>query len=281
MPRQRIDMGSKWLLHNQGKSALFIGGFPRVERLEPMPGEIVQNRKYPDGLFKATFRGQRKSQHVLIEVTTYTEERALTQALGDLALAYSALRYLPEVLLLILRPKGKLRIGERHEVRSPMGYSRLTGAWKVVEVWTLPAAKFLEEGDVGAVPWITLMDFPGPPEALLERCAEKIEREAHPKDRADLLVVSQVMSELRFPNPELLSLLKGKQAMIESPLLQRMRAETIQELTLEDLKSRFGTVPRDVSKRLREIIDEKKQRQLHGVAITCPNMEAFRQALLD
>jgi len=41
MPRQQFDMGSKWLLQNQGKSALFIGGFPRVERLEPMAGEAL------------------------------------------------------------------------------------------------------------------------------------------------------------------------------------------------------------------------------------------------
>jgi hypothetical protein len=27
MPRQRFDMGSKWLLHNQGKGALLVGGF--------------------------------------------------------------------------------------------------------------------------------------------------------------------------------------------------------------------------------------------------------------
>jgi hypothetical protein len=44
------------------------------------------------------------------------------------------------------------------------------------------------------VPWVTLMQFDGPPEALLERCAEKIEREAsHARERADLLAVSQVL----------------------------------------------------------------------------------------
>ena len=69
--------------------------------------------------------------------------------------------------------------------------------------------------------------------------------------------------------------------MIESPLLQKMLAETIQELTLNALKIRFGTVSCDVTKRLREIIDEKKQRQLHSVAVICPNMEAFRQALFS
>lgn len=51
-----------------------------------------------------------------------------------------------------------------------------------VELWTLPAEQFLAQADVGVTPWVPLMHFDGPPEALLERCAEKIEREAHPKD---------------------------------------------------------------------------------------------------
>src|SRR5262249_24916836 len=84
-------------------------------------------------------------------------------------------------------------------------------------MWTLPAEKDLAEADAGAVPWITLMQFDGPAEALLERCAAKIEREAHPKDQADLLAVAQVLSGLRFPDPELLRLLGGQQAMFESP----------------------------------------------------------------
>jgi hypothetical protein len=281
MPRQQFDMGSKWLLQYQGKSALFIGGFPRVERLEPMPGEIVQNRKYPDGLFNATFSGRRKPSHVLVEVATYAEKRVLRQALDDLAVAFAALRHVPELLMLVLRPKGKLRIGGKHEVQSPLGYSRLGGVWKVVELWTLPATKFLDEAGPGAVPWITLMDFPGPPEELLQRCADKIEREAHPKDRADLLAVSQVMTGLRFPDPDLLRLLGGKEAVFDSPVLKKMRVETMLELTLHALKRRFGTVPHKVAKQLREVIDEKKQRELNEVANTCPNMEAFQQALLN
>jgi hypothetical protein len=280
MARQRIDISSKWLLHNQGRGVLLVGGLKGVLRIEPMPGELTQSRRWPDGLLKVFLQGDRKPHHVLIEIATYSERRALKQALDDLALAYVSLGFLPELLMLILRPKGKFRIGGQHEARSKLGLSRLTAEWKPVELWTLPAAQFLAEAGADMVPWITLMDFQGPPEALLERCAKKIEREAHPKDQADLLAVSQVLTELRFPNPELLNLLKGKEAMIESPLLQKMRAETIQELTLDALKRRFGTVPRDVAKRLREIVDESKQRELHGIAISCPNMEAFREAVL-
>lgn len=280
MPQQRFDIGSKWLLQNQGKGALLVGGLKDVQRIEPLPGEIVQNRKYPDGLLRVYLSGQRKPHHVLVEVATYSEKRALGQALDDLSLAYSALGHLPELLMLVLRPKGRFRIGGRHGVRSKLGLSRLEAEWKTVELWALPATEFLAQGDVGVTPWVPLMEFDGPPEALLERCAEKIEREAHPKDRADLLAVSQVMTGLRFPGPELLRLLGGEQAMIESPLLQKMRAEAIHEVILDALKDRFSTVPRDVTKHLREIINEKKLRQLNRVANKCPDLEAFREALL-
>jgi hypothetical protein len=30
MPQQRFDIGSKWLLQNQGKGALLVGGFKDV-----------------------------------------------------------------------------------------------------------------------------------------------------------------------------------------------------------------------------------------------------------
>jgi hypothetical protein len=281
MARQRIDIASKWLLHNQGKGALLVGGLTGVRRYQPMPGEIAQHRKYPDGLLQVFLAGEKKPHHVLIEVATYPEKRALKQALGDLALAYGALGHLPELLMLVLRPKGRFRIEGRHEVRSKLGLACLAAEWKPVEVWNLPAEDFLARADVGVAPWTPLMRFDGPPEALLERCREKIDREAPAKDQADLLAVAQVMTELRFPDPELVRLLGGQQAMIESPLLQRMRAETIQEAILEALKARFGTVPREVTKLLRGVLNEKKLKKLNGVAAACPDLEAFREALLS
>ena len=281
MPHQRFDVGSKWLLHNQGKGALLVGGFTDVRRIEPMPAEIVQNRKYPDGLLRVYLAGQRKPHHVLIEVATFSEERALRQALDDLTLSYQTLGSLPELLMLVLRPKGRFRISGRHEIRSQLGLSRLEAEWKPVELWTLPAEQFLAQGDVGVTPWVPLMHFDGPPESLLERCAEKIEREAHPKDQADLLAVSQVLLGLRFPDPELLRLLGGKGSMFESPLLQQMIAENLHEAIQEALKARFGAMPRDITRLLRENLDLRKLKHLNAVAAKCPDLQAFREALLS
>jgi hypothetical protein len=281
MARQRFDIGSKWLLHNQGKGALLVGGFHDVQRIEPMPGEIIQNRKYPDGLLRVYLSGQRKPHHVLIEVATYSEERALKQAVDDLTLAYSALGHLPELLMLVLRPKGSFRIGGRHTVRSKLGLSRLEAEWKTVELWTLPASEFLARGDVGVVPWVTLMNFDGPPESLLEHCAEKIKREAHAKDRADLLAVTQVLGGLKFPGPLLAEFLQGEQIMFESPVLQRFVARRFHEAILAVLKARFRSVPRDVTKHLRAVLDEEKLIALNVRAAQCPDLEAFREALLS
>src|SRR5438270_9594595 len=107
MPRQRYDPTSKWLLHHQGKGALLVGGLKRVRRYQPMPGELIQSRKYPDGLLQVFLEGEKKPHHVLVEVATYSEKRARKQALDDLTLAYTTLGHLPELVVLVLRPKGR------------------------------------------------------------------------------------------------------------------------------------------------------------------------------
>ena len=94
--RHGFDIGSKWLLQNQGKGALLVGGLKNVQRIEPMPGEIVQNRKLPDGFLRVFLRDEPKPLPLLVEVATYPEKRALKQALGDLTLAYNVLGKLPD-----------------------------------------------------------------------------------------------------------------------------------------------------------------------------------------
>jgi hypothetical protein len=214
-------------------------------------------------------------------VATYPEERAVQQALDDLTLACSALGYLPDLLMLVLCPKGGMRIGGKHEVRSKLGLSRLEAEWKPVELWTLSARAFLAEADVGVVPWVPLMHFEGTAETLLERCAEKIEREAHPKDRADLLAVTQVLGGLKFPESLLAEFLQGDQVMFESPVLQRFVARRFHEAILDVLRARFGTVPRSITKHLREVLDEEKLRKFNVLAAQCPDLQAFRAGLLS
>jgi hypothetical protein len=281
MARQRYDIGSKWLMQNYGRQVLRVGGLTNVMRTEPMPGEVVQNRRYPDGLLRAFLRGESTPHHVLIEIATYPERRALKQALDDLTLAYSALGHLPDLLMLVLRPKGKIRIEGKHAVAGRLGLSHLHVSWRTVEMWTLSAEAFLAEGDVGILPWVPLMQMAGSPANILQECARRIRHEAAEEQETDLLAVSELMTELRFPDLKLLDLFGGKRVMIESPMLQKWLAENLHEAIEEVLRARFKTVPHDILRDLQKILNERKLKKLNGVAAKCADLDAFREALVS
>src|SRR5262245_693085 len=123
MPRHRFDKSSKWLVQHQGKGVLLLGGAADVRACRAMQAEIVQPSKLPDGLLEVFFHSRKKPDYVLVEVATYPERRALKQALDDLTLAYSQLRALPELLMLVLYSTGRFRGGGGTEVKSRAGWS--------------------------------------------------------------------------------------------------------------------------------------------------------------
>jgi hypothetical protein len=155
--------------------------------------------------------------------------------------------------------------------------------WKVVELWELAADDLLAAGDVGLVPWVPLTRFQGPPAPLLEECRRRIDKQARPEERDNLLAVSQVLVQLRYNDPELLKILGGKRVMIESPLIKEIVAENTQKARQEDilevLQARFGEVPKDVAERLRSIRAQKKLKALVKHAAQCPDLEAFWRRL--
>jgi hypothetical protein len=67
---------------------------------------------------------------------------------------------------------------------------------------------------------------------------------------------------------------------IESPLLLQFLAEPCHKSIEAVLKARFGSVPRDVGKRLRAILDEERLIALTVLAAQCADLKAFREALL-
>jgi len=69
--------------------------------------------------------------------------------------------------------------------------------------------------------------------------------------------------------------------MIKSPVVQRWKAEAVHDVILAVLKDRFKTVPHNVAKRLREILNEKNLTALTVIASQCADMDEFRAALLS
>jgi hypothetical protein len=189
----------------------------------------------------------------------------------------------------VLHPKGNYEAPEEVELASPLGLSRCTIRWKVVELWTLSAEDLLQAGDVGLVPWVPLAKFDGPPEQVVRRCREIIDRAAPSDEHKNLLAVTQVMTGLRYNDPGLLKLLGGTQAMLESPLIEGIVAERVQEVVahslhdaiLTALERRFGSVPADLEAEVRKVVEEQRLRELNGEAAVCADLESFRAHLRE
>jgi hypothetical protein len=286
MARPDFDRSSKWLLEHQGKGILFLGGLRDVLSTRALQPEVVQPARLPDGLLEVHLRGQKQPRLVLVEVATYPEKRVVSQATSAMTLVLQARGVLPDVMVLVLCPRGRYRVPSEDVVRSALGWCEAGFKWKVVELWLLPAEDLLAAADVGLMPWVSLAQFEGPPEPLLQRCRERIDREGG-RERANLLAVSQVLARLKFDRPEFLAIFGGRQAMIDSPLLREFEAEirqqtqqqTRQEYILGALKVRFGKVPEGLEVEVRQRVNEEQLNELHDFAVVCPSVEAFQERL--
>lgn len=65
------------------------------------------------------------------------------------------------------------------------------------------------------------------------------------------------------------------------PLQERYLAEPVHDGIRATLKERFGSDPLDVCKLLDAVVDQQKLRKLYWLACKCPDLDAFREALLQ
>jgi hypothetical protein len=219
---------------------------------------------------------------LLVEFCTYPEKRAVEQMMDGLRLVRQVRGVLPDGLALVLRPKGKYQIPEEGTTQSALGWSSETLRWKVQPLWTLPAEEMLALPDVGVVPWVPLMAFEGPPEPLLRRCRERIDREGGAL-RTNLLAVAQTLTKLRFPGQEFLDLFGGSRAMIESPLIKEIventEYQTWRKAIERVIRRRFDPLPDAARASLEGLNDESKLLALLDFASVCRTLEAFLEQL--
>jgi hypothetical protein len=198
-------------------------------------------------------------------------------------LTYLSHGELPEVLTLILHPGGRKQVSGVAEMTSPQGWTRLHLEWKAIEMWTIPAAELLAADDLGLIPWIPLTKIDGPPEPVFRECRARIDRDAPPGDRENLLAVSQFLARLNYNDPGLFEILGGQKVMIESPMLKELIADTTRKANraaiIRVLAGRFGRQARALRTALKAIEDDKKLEKLQGESGRCPDLEAFRKLL--
>jgi hypothetical protein len=145
-------------------------------------------------------------------------------------------------------------------------------------------------GVTGIVSWKTCQTktkFDTPPEDLRRQCRDIIERKAAPDDKSGLLATTQVLASLRYDSQQLMSLIGGDQAMLESPVLQRFMAEQMAKRLaavrhndiLHFLRKRFGTIPEATQRRVENLLDQDQLDQLLDLAVECPTLAPFAERL--
>jgi hypothetical protein len=283
----RYDKSSKWLIEHHGDSLLRIAGVHDVVSWRPLQAELVQPTQLPDGILEVNLAGRAEPVLFVLELATFPDRRVATQAGRDAALVWLERGELPEMLAVVLCPKGNLEVNRFLEVESTRGRTHMRISWQVVELWTVPAESLLQENDVGLVPWVTLAQFQRPPEEVFRACRERIDDLAPPGEHDNLLAVTQVLARLRFDDPILFSLLGGRKAMIESPLLRELEdaaerrgwANAAVKYILAALRDRFGEVDESVKSALRSIEDENRLESLFHAALHCPHLHDFQAEL--
>jgi hypothetical protein len=277
------DKSSKWLIQHHGDSILRLAGIVGIETWRPLQAEVVQPRQLPDGLIEARLEGKPRADLFVLELATYPDARLDEQVVRDMTLVYLDRRVVPDVITLILHPKGNLNVIGSLELTSPGALTHWSIRWKVIPLWTIPAASLLAFEDIGLVPWIPLTQFEGPPETIFRECRSRIDRHASALERENLLAVTQVLAGLRYNDPGLFQILGGHKAMIESPVLQELKAEwtseaareTIRSAIVEFLVARFGAGAEGLGAQMETINDEVRLKELVRYAAVCPDLEAF------
>ena len=281
--RDPYARSTKWLIAHQGAALLHLGGATGFTSCRPVQGEVVAPKRLPDGLLEVSFPGDPEPDLYVVEISTYPEHRAEKQARDDAMLVLLDRGRLPEVLTLVLQPRGQLRIDGREEVASRRGWSRLGFTWRVVELWTLSAEALLAANEVGLIPWVPLAQSAQSAEVILRECRDRIDRLVPADEQGNFLAVTQMLARLRYNRDTIEAIFRRSGVMIESPWLKEMFEESIAEKQRQDivlfLRGRFKSVPEEVGTALRGVTDPDRLQELTLWAGQCTDLDAFRTRL--
>jgi hypothetical protein len=281
--RQDKDRSSKWLLSHHGDAILKLGGITGFTHWKAIQPETVAPRRLPDGLIEVRYPGEDEPTLVLVEIESYPASDVDRQVLDDLMLIAVDRKVMPEVVSLVLKPKGNVVVTGSAECVSRRGGTRIGGSWPVVRLWELEAEELFAAGDAGMIPWVPLAHTTQTPDVLMTRCRDRLATVPDLTDRAGLMAVTQILAGLAFPDQRFLDLFGGAQAMIESPVLdevkeilrKRYEADATRRGVVAVLESRLGPIPRERLDPLNSLTDEIRLQALLRLAATCPDFEGF------
>ena len=273
--RQDKDRSGKWLLAHHGDAILKLAGMTGFNSWRAIHTETVAPRRLPDGLLEVRFPGESAPILVLVEIETYPDSDADRQVLDDLMLIAVDRGLVPEVVSLILKPKGNLAVAGAAERTSSRGRTRLGGSWPVVRLWELDAESLLNANDAGLIPWVPLTRTTSPPDELMARCRDRLMQVPDEGDREGLISVTQILAGLAFPGQDFKSLF-GVKAMMEKVFLEALLTPAMSEVR----ESVFAKLKAEMKAEVREEVKTEIETQARAKVLAETRLLTLREAVL-
>jgi len=238
MARDRKDRTSSWFMIHHGDSLLRLAKISNFVRWQAVQTVLSFPKQIPDGLLDVTFADKSTPDPFLIEIETYPEKDTAQQILRDLAMVVMLRGVIPDIIVIVLRPKGTLSISPEQIAASARGLTELHLRIHVINLWTLPAEELLAANDVGLIPWVPLAKYDGSPESLLRVSQDRIEEQAPEVEKDNLLAATRVMAAEKYNDVQLLNLLGGmhmslEKVYLESRIVQRLVEQKAEERAQE------------------------------------------------
>jgi hypothetical protein len=122
---------------------------------------------------------------------------------------------------------------------------------------------------------------------FFQECRARIDRDAPSDEHENLLAVTQILAGMRYNDPKLFQILVGREAMIESPVLQEFVADRTRDAILQAtrqsilqvLGARFGQDALAFRTALDAVEDDGTLDELTKQSATCQDLAGFKQEL--
>ena len=108
MERERKDRSANWMLEHHAGSLLRLSGITNFTACRAASNVIAYPKRIPDGLIDVMFADRVEAVPFLLEIESYPDSDCLRQLREDAAIVLLSRGVLPDILLVVLAPKGNL-----------------------------------------------------------------------------------------------------------------------------------------------------------------------------
>ncbi|HOV80973.1 MAG TPA: hypothetical protein PK728_12900 [Bacillota bacterium] len=284
MPLAEYDLIIKALAERyMDQIASFVRGLPvAVEQIEDRNKEAAAVQRTSDALVKV--REGSYEYLMLVEFQARPDRKMARRLLEYTAIHHC--RYEKPVYPVVINLTGGGRQGERYLFEC-LDLTVVDFSYRLINLEDVAGRDLLYRGPVGLLPLTPLMRQEDPPEAVLEKCAERIGREVEAGDERSVLYVAlAALSSLRFSKELILRVLEVSK-LENLPLFDGIREEWEArgefkgklEMLMDLVEARFGQIPDELKNRLKALKDLEQIKQAMRKAVSAETIEEYMAKL--